>query len=108
MVQWDLLFAGDWMLSHCLDEALRWSIFPRVPSKSPTSILGGITLHWLRRYGPMKLLTTDREGALTSDEASTWADKWGIALSLRPKYAHADMVERHHDVARQLILRARV
>ena len=54
MVQWDLLVACDWMLSHCLDEALRWSIFPRVPSKSLTHILGSITLNLLRRYRPMK------------------------------------------------------
>ena len=106
MVQWDLLFVGDWKLSHCLDEAT-WSIFPRVESKSPIHNLGSITLRRIRPYSPMKLLTTGREEALNSDEASNWADKWGIEISLRPKYAHADMVERHHDVARQLILRVR-
>ena len=80
MVQWDLPFVGDWRLSHSLDEAIRWSIFQSVASKLPVDILGSITKYWIRPYSPMKLLTTDKEGALYSDEASRWADKGGIEI----------------------------
>ena len=53
-------------------------------------------------FGPGKILTTDSESALRSDEAARFADRHLIQLKPVPKYAHADLVERHHEIVRQI------
>ena len=40
-----------------------------------------------------------------SDEAAQWLDRWQIELKTKVPGAHAQIVERHHDILRQLILR---
>ena len=53
----------------------------------------------------MKQLVSDREGGLVSESTSVWAERWGIALLLRAPGQHATLVERHHELLRQLIHR---
>ena len=52
-------------------------------------------------FGPMKLLTSDHEGALDSDEGRAWASRWGIDLQFRPRGSHATTVEKHNDLMRR-------
>ena len=102
MVQWDILFYKDVMLSHMMDEATRWCSFVVLASKEAVDILDCILMQWITIFGPMKILITDSESSLKSDEAAQFADRHSIQLKPVPKYAHADMIERHHEIVRQL------
>ena len=53
----------------------------------------------------MQLLVADQEGGLTGDEAALWLDRWQILVRTKAPGAHAQIVERHHDVLRRLLLR---
>ena len=53
----------------------------------------------------MKLLVTDNEAGLAGEEAAQWLDRWNIQIKAMEKGAHAQMVERHHDILRKLIHR---
>ena len=101
-VQWDIIYVYDDMLSHCLDEAIRLTRVKILPSRSAPDIVNTITRQWLQHYGPMRYLISDGESGLSSDVAATWADRHCIQLRQKPSGAHAQMVERHHDIFRQL------
>ena len=102
IVQWDILFYKDVMLSHLMCEATRFCSFVILASKEAADILDCILMQWITLFGPMKLLITDSESALKSDEAAQFASRHGFQIKPVAKYAHADMVERHHEIARQL------
>ena len=40
-----------------------------------------------------------------SDEAAQWMDRWQIQIRSKQPGAHAQMVERHHDIFRRLLLK---
>ena len=80
IVQWDILFVDEIMVSHCIDEATRWSAGGILEQKSAVKIIEAITEHWIRPYGPMKLLITDQEDGLTGEEAAQWLDRWSIQI----------------------------
>ena len=92
-VQLDILFFKDVMLSHMMDEATRWCPFVVLSSKEAASIPDCILMQWLSIFGPMKILITDSESALKSDEAAQFADRHSIQLKPVSKYTHADMIE---------------
>ena len=69
-------------------------------SRDAEVVLRMITHVWIRQYGAPKFIVSDREGALASDEG-IWADRWQIQLRLRPKDAHAHVVQRHNEMLRQ-------
>eukprot|EP00959_Pyramimonas_sp_CCMP1952_P416417 8724042-Pyramimonas_sp.AAC.1 len=73
-VEVDLLFWSTHTVLHLVDACIRWSAALIVASRVTQDILNGITHVWLRLYGPMKRLTSDKEGALDSEVASAWAD----------------------------------
>ena len=108
LVQWDILFIDDVMVSHCIDEATRWSAGDILSSKSAIKIIESLTKTWLRPYGPMKVLTTDQEAGLTGEEAAQWCDRWAIQIKTREPGSHAQMVERHHEMLRRLVHRVQV
>ena len=101
-IQWDALFIWDDILSHCLDEAIRLSRVQRIPDRSTDSIVSAITQSWLRHYGPPRYLIADGESGLDSHGSAVWADRHCIQLRTRPRGAHAQTVERHHELFRQL------
>ena len=107
MVQWDILFIGDVMVAHLIDEATRWSVMHILERKTALMIIAGITTGWLRPHGPMKLLVADIEGGLHGEEANQWLDRWGIEMKAKEEGSHAQLVERHHDLARKIIHRVR-
>ena len=105
IVQWDILFHRSIMISVLIDEAVRWTTASVLPSKSSTDIVQAITLDWVRPYGPMRLLVADQEGGLLADESAVWLDRWQIQLRTKEPGTHAQLVERHHDMFRRLLLR---
>eukprot|EP00959_Pyramimonas_sp_CCMP1952_P161891 3384939-Pyramimonas_sp.AAC.1 len=62
MVQWDILYIGEQMVAHMIDEATRWTVLYILERKTAIMIIAGITQGWLRPHGPMKLLIADIEG----------------------------------------------
>eukprot|EP00972_Heterocapsa_arctica_P075336 11114291-Heterocapsa_arctica.AAC.1 len=62
-------------------------------------------MHWLRPHGPMRILVSDQERGITGDEAAQWLDRWQIQMREKEPGTHAYMVERHHDIFRQMLSR---
>jgi len=67
IVQWDLLFVRKFVISHLLDEAIRWTVATSISDKTPTSIIEAIGQYWIRPYGPMRILIADGESGLASE-----------------------------------------
>ena len=107
-VQGDLLFYSDetgtvvkdYIILHLICECIRFTVAEEIPDKVTATILQCITARWIRVHGPPELLTFDGEGALNSDEAKVWADRWNIKLNIKPKDNKAWIVERHHEILR--------
>jgi len=55
----------------------------------------------------MAVLVTDQERGLASEEAAQWLDRWGIQLKTKEPGAHAQIVERHHELLRKLVQRVK-
>ena len=60
-VQWDILFYKQYMISHLLDEAVRWSAGSILARKDAPALTEAITCDWFRQYGPMQVLVADGE-----------------------------------------------
>ena len=43
IVQWDILFVKRYVISHLLDEAIRWTVAAPMADKTPTSIIESIS-----------------------------------------------------------------
>ena len=72
IVQWDILFVRRYVISHLLDEAIRWTVAAPMADKTPVSIIESISTNWLRPYGPMRMLIADGEsGRGRNDGAET-------------------------------------
>ena len=63
--------------------------------------------HWIRHFGPMKVLIADGETGLVSEEVAQFLDRQNPAVQLKTKAPgeHAQMVERHHELLRRFLLR---
>ena len=71
-----------------------------IPDRSTDTILNAIAMRWFAVYGPPAVIEGDQEGALGSAEAAVWASRWGTSRKLRPKDAHAWVIERHNELLR--------
>ena len=56
-------------------------------------------------HGHVRLLICDSEGALTGDEFALWCCHHSIQVRRKEEGIHAQMVERHHELLRQLLHR---
>ena len=61
IVQWDILFHRNDMVSHLVDEAIRWTSAEVLPSKSAFDLVESIMAGWVRHFGPMRILIADGE-----------------------------------------------
>ena len=101
-VQFDLLFLEDGMIvAHMICLCIRWAQGDLVKDRESKTVLAAIDHFWIRVYGPPKVITSDQEGALFSDEGAIWASRWSIELKSKPKGAHAHVIERRKDLLRQ-------
>ena len=99
-IQFDFMFWKEKPVCHLIDVAVRFCAAQLVPDRSTTTLIKTITLLWFKLHGAPKQLTADTESALNSDEARVWADRCGFKLNLRPRGAHAKIVERHNALLR--------
>ena len=105
IVQWDILFHRKIMVTHLLDEAIRWTVGETLASKSAIDLVESIMGGCVRYYGPMQILVADGERGLATEEVSQFLDRVFIQLKTKAPGEHAQMVERHHEVIRILLLR---
>ena len=66
VVQWDILFYKEHLISHLCDEATRWTTALPLPNRTATAIIQAMSADWLEMHGPMRLLVADQESALQS------------------------------------------
>ena len=77
-------------------------------SKAVKESIKAITMCWIWPHEPMQLLVTDQEFGLTGEAAAQWLDRWSIQLKTKEPGAHAQLVERYHDLLCKLALKVRV
>ena len=104
-VQWDILLVRRYVISHLLDEAIRWTAAVPMSDKTPTSIIEAVATTWIRPYGPMRVLIVDGESGLASEENAQWLHRISVEFTTKAPGVHATMVERHHELLRRIILR---
>ena len=93
------------MVSHLIDEAIRWTTAAVLTDKEAVTLLTTITVQWLQPYGAMQVLVTDREAGLVSEEVAQWLDWWSVQLKPKAPGEHAQIVERHHAILRALFVK---
>jgi hypothetical protein len=91
---------SNYIILHMICECIKWTVAEIVESKEPKSLLPAMTMRWIKLFGAPDVLIWDGEGAMNSDEAKVWADKWNIGLIIRPKEKKAWIAERHHEILR--------
>ena len=64
-----------------------------------------VTTDWHRPFFAVRVLIADGESGFTTEEVSQWFDRWQIQLKTKAPDEHAQMVERHHELLRRLILK---
>ena len=104
-MQWDILFYKKTMISHIIDEAIRLTAASALTDKAALTLIESITTLWLRPFGVPKLLAPDRQTDLVGEEVSQWLDRCMTQLKIKDPGEHAQVVERHHEVLRQLLKR---
>ena len=104
-VQVDLLFVGDFVILHMICECLRWAQAKEIANRETSTVLSAIVDMWFRIWGPPKLLISDGEGALDSEEGGVFCERWGCQRKLKAPGQHAHMIERHHELLRQQVHR---
>ena len=102
-VELDLLFYKESIIGHLLDVCIKWSSTALVADRTVGSLLSFISRSWVNVFGPMKILVSDNEGAIASEEAGLILKRLGVERRLRAPGQHAVSVERHHELIRQLL-----
>ena len=105
MAQWEILFHKKLMVNHLLDEAIRWTAGSILKGKSAEDLITAISTHWNRHFGPMGVLIAEGEKGLASEEVAQFLDRALVQLKTKAPGEHAQMVERHHELLRRLLLR---
>ena len=63
------------MVSHCIDEAIRWSAGSILPDRHAQSLIKAITNDWIGQHDAPELISTDGERGLVSEEVAQWLDE---------------------------------
>ena len=92
-VQCDLLFWGQAVILHLIDECTRWSSAQVILSKKVCDMLPAIVSPWFRFFGPLQVMYSEHEGALRSEEASIMFERWACSIKPKPVGSHAYQVE---------------
>ena len=67
------------------------------------SRIQAITSDWIRHRGGIRVLVADGEMGLASVEVAQWLDRWQVSLKTTAPDKHAQMVERYHELFRQML-----
>ena len=88
--------------SHIMDMCTRLCQAQRIPDREPHTFIKTLTQIWFIPFGAPRVLEHDEEGAFTSAIMTKWLSDMHTTLVLKPKGTHTWMVERHHDLLREL------
>ena len=101
------LWQKNWLI--IIDEATRYKIVGQLESKRGNTTLTAILKHWLRYFGPMRVLTTDQEGGIKTDDAAQVCDKYSIIRRLKGSYGHTatGLAERHIELTTSIMLKGK-
>ena len=102
-VQVDLLFIERKTIIHMIDVCTRFTVAHVIPTKETDDLLTAIQKFWVGLYGPPSKIVADQEGGLNSPDAAAWLSAREIVLEPKAKYAHANVVERHHEILRRQV-----
>ena len=97
------MFIETHIVCHLICEATRFSVAFEISDRSAASILKDMCTNWFRVFGPPEMIVSDREGSLTSEEASLFGEHWNVLFKFKAKGSHAQVVERHHEILRDLL-----
>lgn len=106
-VQVDLLFIDTLIVLHMCDECLRWSAAKAIADKKPSTMLSAMVEIWFGIFGAPRVIISDHEGAMLSEETSIFLERWGCTIRPKPVGSHAQIVERHHELVRQTFHRVK-
>jgi hypothetical protein len=104
-LQFDILFVEDKSIGVLIDEATRWTTAEVLKSKDTEDLIRFITDRWVRVFGAPKVIISDQEGGLFSEQSSIWCERSGFSIRPKAVGSHAALVERHHQVLRDLLHR---
>jgi hypothetical protein len=99
-VQTDLFFIFDKTFIILVHECLRYCIIEHLPRKTAMVWMQTVFQHWIRYFGPMYILATDQEGAITSDLVSMCCERFNIDREFGGSQGHtaAPVAERRIQV----------
>ena len=84
----------------------RWSAGGILENNEAITICRLLLWRWVKPYGPRYLLVTDSESGSYSEEMGTFRSRHGIQAKPKPTEAHANIVERNHEMLRQFVHQA--
>ncbi len=102
-VQWDILFYKKNMISHLLDEAIRWFTASLLTSKDAPSLMTAISQDWVRPFGGPRVLIADGEKGFCSEQVAQFLDRCNTQLKSKAPGEHSQMGERHHELLRHCL-----
>jgi hypothetical protein len=100
-VEFDLFFYDDFVFSHFIDVASRWSRAMALAGRDWGSIVVSF-FDWYSIFGNyMKRLISDQESAVFSDEGLLFLERKGVKAKPIAKDEHLGIVERRQDVLKR-------
>eukprot|EP00971_Amphidinium_carterae_P331793 6465576-Amphidinium_carterae.1 len=102
-VQLDVLYWTDYMILHLMDECTKWCVAEMIGSTDDQELITSITLKWFQPFGAPSNMIVDGEKGLASDTALHWLSSWGVERIPRAPNQHAHLIERHHQILRDLL-----
>ena len=105
----DLFFLWDMTFLLAICAATRYKIAIQLNSKSGPEILRALLHHWIKYFGPPKMLISDQEGGLTSDLTSTTCERYGIqrvlaGSAVKGVHTMTGLPERHVSLIKRTAL----
>ena len=86
-----------------IDVCTRFCVAVVVADRESNTLLTALQRGWLSVFGPPSAIVTDQEGGLASPAATAWMAHRDIHFKPKARYAHAQMVERHHALLRHQV-----
>ena len=102
-IQVDVMFWKGHYVLHTIDECTRYSMLSFMKDKTTKSLCQALNQSWFRTFSPPQVILVDQEGGLASDSAGVFLERHGVSRKPKPTDLHASIVERHHQVVRDML-----
>eukprot|EP00971_Amphidinium_carterae_P154321 3060349-Amphidinium_carterae.1 len=102
-VQLDVLYWTDYQILHLMDECTKWCVAEIIGGSDDQELMTSITLKWFQPFGAPSHMIVDGEKGLASEAALHWLSSWGVERIPRAPNQHAHLIERHHQILRDLL-----